>query len=55
MDSESNSRWTLRVNNPEQLSRLDAVFVTVEPHERTDKPTGKPFLYASLKREPNHP
>lgn len=55
MDSETNRRWTLRVNNPEQLARLDAVFVTVEPHEQIDRPTGKPFLYASLKREPNHP
>ncbi len=55
LDSETNRRWTLRVNNPEQLARLDAVFVTVEPHEQTEKPTGKPFLYASLKREPNHP
>lgn len=55
MDSETNRRWTLRVDNPEQLARLDAVFVTIEPREQTDKPTGKPFLYASLRREPNHP
>lgn len=55
LDSETNRRWTLRVNNPEQLSRLDAVFVTVEQREQPDKPTGKPFLYASLRREPNHP
>jgi hypothetical protein len=43
------------VDNPEQLARLDSVFVTIEPREQTDKPTGKPFLYASLRREPNHP
>ena len=55
LDSESNRRWALRVDNPEQLARLDAVFVTVEQREQTDKPTGKPFLYASLRREPNHP
>jgi hypothetical protein len=55
MDSETNQRWTLRVDNPEQLARLDAVFVTIEPHEQPDKPSGKPFLYASLRREPNHP
>ena len=55
MDSEMNRRWTLRVDNPEQLARLDSVFVTVEPHEQTDRPTGKPFLYASLRRDPNHP
>lgn len=55
MDSATNRRWTLRVDNPEQLARLDLVFVTIEPREQTDKPTGKPFLYASLRREPNHP
>jgi hypothetical protein len=55
MDSETNQRWTLRVDNPDQLARLDAVFVTIEPRGQADKPTGKPFLYASLRREPNHP
>jgi hypothetical protein len=55
MDSEMNRRWTLSVDNPEQLARLDAIYVTIEPREQTDKPTGKPFLYASLQREPNHP
>jgi uncharacterized protein YlxW (UPF0749 family) len=55
MDSETNRRWTLRVDNPEQLARLDAVFVTIEPGEQIKKPSGKPFLYASLRREPNHP
>jgi hypothetical protein len=55
MDSETNRRWTLRVDNPEQLARLDAVFVTIEPGVQPEKPSGKPFLYASLRREPNHP
>jgi hypothetical protein len=55
MDSETNRRWTLRVDNPDQLANLDSVFVTIEPREQTDRPTGKPFLYASLRREPNHP
>jgi hypothetical protein len=55
MDSETNRRWTLRVDNPEQLARLDSVFVTIEPHEQAERPTGKPFLYASLQRVPNHP
>lgn len=55
MDSETNRCWTLRVDNPDQLASLDSVFVTIEPREQTDKPTGKPFLYASLRREPNHP
>jgi predicted nucleic acid-binding Zn-ribbon protein len=55
MDSETNRRWTLRVDNPQQLSQLDAIFVTVEPGPQTERPTGKPFLFASLRREPNHP
>ena len=55
MDSETNRRWTLRVDNPEQLAKLDAVFVTIEPGVQIEKPSGKPFLYASLRREPNHP
>ncbi|QHN03165.1 hypothetical protein FTO74_07115 [Granulicella sp. WH15] len=55
LDSETNRRWTLRVDNPEQLARLDAVFVTIEPGKQIEKPSGKPFLYASLRREPNHP
>jgi predicted nucleic acid-binding Zn-ribbon protein len=55
MDSETNRRWTLRVDDPEQLARLDAVFVTIEPGKQIEKPSGKPFLYASLRREPNHP
>jgi hypothetical protein len=55
MDSETNRRWTLRVDNPEQLAKLDAVFVTIEPGRQIEKPSGKPFLYASLRREPNHP
>ncbi|WP_446742227.1 hypothetical protein [Silvibacterium acidisoli] len=55
MDSETNRRWTLRVNNPEQLAQLESVFVTIEPRQLSDRPTGKPFLFASLRREPNHP
>lgn len=55
MDSESNRRWTLRVDDPKQLAQLEAVFVTIEPRPQTDKPTGKPFLVASLRREANHP
>lgn len=55
MDSESNRRWVLRLDDPKQLSELDAVFVTVEPQGGSQKPTGKPFLYALLRREANHP
>jgi hypothetical protein len=54
-DSDQNRRWVLRFDDAEQLADIDAVFVTVEPQGGSQKPTGKPFLYASLRHEPNHP
>jgi len=54
-DNESNRRWVLRFDDPDRLAKIDTVFVTVEPSGGSDKPTSKPFLYASLRREPNHP
>jgi hypothetical protein len=55
MDSESNRRWVLRSDDATQLAEIDAVFVTVEPHGGSVKPTSKPFLYALLRKEANHP
>jgi len=55
MDSETNRRWVLRSDDPRQLAEIDAVFVTVEPHGGSQKPTGKPLLYALLRKEANHP
>lgn len=55
MDSEMNRRWVLRYDDPKQIAEIDAVFVTVEPHGGSQKPTGKPFLYALLRKEVNHP
>jgi hypothetical protein len=55
MDSESNRRWVLKIDDPKQLSEIDAVFVTIEPRGGSQKPTGKPFLYALLRKEANHP
>jgi hypothetical protein len=55
MDSETNRRWVLRSDDPNQLNEIDAVFVTVEPHGGSQKPTGKPLLYALLRKEANHP
>jgi hypothetical protein len=55
MDSDSNRRWVLRWDDPKQLAEIDAVFVTVEPHGGSQKPTGKPFLFALLRKEANHP
>jgi hypothetical protein len=55
MDSESNRRWVLRLDGAKEIAEIDAVFVTVEPHVGNPKPTGKPFLYALLRKEANHP
>lgn len=54
-DSESNRRWVMRFDEQKQLNDIDAVFVTVEPHGGSHKPTSKPFLYALLRNEANHP
>jgi hypothetical protein len=55
MDNESNRRWVMRFDDPKRLAAIDAVFVTVEPHGGSQKPTSKPFLYALLRNEVNHP
>jgi len=55
LDSESNRRWVMRFDDPKQLEEIDAVFVTVEPRGGSPKPTSKPFLYALLRQEANHP
>jgi len=55
MDNEANRRWVMRFDDPKQLAEIDAVFVTVEPHGGSPKPTSKPFLYALLRNEANHP
>ena len=55
MDNESNRRWVMRFDDPKQLAEIDAVFVTVEPRGGSPKPTTKPFLYALLRNDANHP
>ena len=55
LDSESNRRWILRFDDPRMLAEIDAVFVTVEPRGGSTKPTGRPFLFAMLRKEANHP
>jgi anti-sigma-K factor RskA len=54
IDNQSNHRWALRFDDPQKLAEIDAMFVTVEPHGGSAKPTGKPFLYALLRKEANH-
>lgn len=55
MDNETNRRWVMRFDDPRQLAEIDAVFVTVEPRGGSHKPTSKPFLYALLRNQANHP
>lgn len=55
VDSAAKQRWVLKADNPRTLQDIDAVFVTVEPHGGSQKPTGKRLLFSYLKVEPNHP
>jgi hypothetical protein len=55
VDSASKRRWVLRFDDAKALAEIDAVFVTVEPNNRSRRPSGKPMLFAYLKVEPNHP
>jgi predicted nucleic acid-binding Zn-ribbon protein len=54
-DNVSKKRWVLKFNDAKTLNQIDAVFVTVEPHGGSERPSGKPFLYAYLKMSANHP
>jgi hypothetical protein len=54
-DNVSKKRWVLKFNDKKTLEQIDAVFVTVEPHGGSERPTGKPLLFAYLKVTPNHP
>jgi hypothetical protein len=54
-DNVSKKRWVLKFNDKRTLDQIDAVFVTVEPHGGSERPTGKPLLFAYLKVTPNHP
>jgi hypothetical protein len=55
MDNETNRRWVMRFDDPRRLAEIDAVLVAVEPRGGSQKPTSKPFLYAPLRNEVNHP
>jgi hypothetical protein len=54
-DNVSKKRWVLKFNDRKTLDQIDAVFVTVEPRGGSERPTGKPLLFAYLKAAPNHP
>ena len=54
-DSAARKRWVLRFDDPKTLAQIDSVFVTIEPSGGSQKPTGKSFLFAYLRIDPNHP
>lgn len=54
-DNASKKRWVLKLDDAKTLAQIDAVFVTVEPHGGSEKPSGKPLLFAYLRVNPNHP
>lgn len=55
LDNASLNRWTLRVSDPGVLSRIDTLFVTVEPPGGSPFPKGRRLLMASLAGPANHP
>jgi anti-sigma factor RsiW len=55
MDNEANRRWVFKLDNPEIMRRINAVFVTVEPKAGSKKPSGEQRLYTYLRTPPNHP
>jgi hypothetical protein len=55
VDDQKQSRWALKVEDPDLLTAIDAVFVTVEPNNGNSKPTGRRLMYAYLKNPINHP
>lgn len=54
-DNSSKKRWVVKSNDRKTLDQIDAVFITVEPNGGSERPTGKPLLFAYLKVAPNHP
>jgi len=54
-DNAAKRRWVLKFNDRKALDQIDAVFVTVEPNGGSERPTGKPLLFAYLKVNANHP
>lgn len=55
VDNAAKKRWVLKLDDPGTLAQIDAVFVTVEPHGGSRKPSGTPLLFAYLRADSNHP
>ena len=54
-DNATKKRWVVKSNDRKALEQIDAVFITIEPNGGSERPTGKPMLFAYLKMPPNHP
>lgn len=54
-DNTAKKSWVVKSNDRKALAQIDAVFITVEPNGGSERPTGKPLLFAYLKVAPNHP
>jgi hypothetical protein len=54
VDDKAQKRWALKIDKPDLVHEIDAVFVTVEPVGGGKKPSGQRMLYAYL-GEANHP
>ena len=55
VDNASLNRWALRVSDPQLISRIDTLFVTLEPLGGSPTPKGQKLLMASLAGPANHP
>jgi Anti-sigma-K factor rskA, C-terminal len=54
-DNVAKKRWIVRSDDAKTLQQIQAVFVTIEPKGGSDRPSGKPFLFAYLRADSNHP
>jgi hypothetical protein len=54
VDDAAQRRWTLKINDPQLVKEVESVFVTVEPAQGNNAPSGQTMLYAYL-GQPNHP
>jgi Putative zinc-finger len=52
---DNGKRWVMKCDDPRTLAQIDAVFVTVEPHGPSYRPSDNTLLFAYLKVNANHP
>ena len=54
-DARNDKGWILKFDDPEVLSQIDSVFVTLEPKEGSLKPGSEPLLYSYLNPDDDLP